>query len=240
MFQIAHTYIASQALDTEDPHIIVGAIIPDASISGWRTYISAVLNPQPTDTSGITFQDMHPVLRARSLARHINKNVALGVLTHSAVDVISHGGDDISRDKYDWRNPKAFSFGGERSWWARRFPKLEPKNYSRGMMMHNFAEVMLDCYVAQTHPEAATLLENSIKHVDAARIGADLATALGKNSEVIIAKVNAYLASTSGFVRMIRRAPRVNKDSLDEVLGNCIQTCESQAPEWYKLIKTSA
>ena len=117
MFQIAHTYIASTALGTTNPSAIVGAILPDASISGPKTYISAVLNPKPVDASGITFYDMHPVLRARSLTASLDRELALGILTHSLADTISHGGDDVSQNHFNWRHPVAYSFGGERGWW---------------------------------------------------------------------------------------------------------------------------
>lgn len=229
MFQIAHAYIASEVLHSDDPETIVGAILPDGGISGLGTYVKAVLGKSPAGVSGITFSDMHPSLQAMSLQQRMdNKSVARGILTHSVVDIVSHGSDSVSKENYNWRHESAYSFGGEDSWWGRRFPKLQVNSHSLGMLLHNFAEVELDAYVAQTYPETVELLLNAVQSVSVREIGKDLARAIGKNPQAIISNVEAYLRATSRFARIVEKMPRVNDAGLELVLRACIQKCKEK------------
>ena len=234
MFQTVHAHVASKVLGTIgrtiDPYAIIGAILPDASISSLLTYFAA-FNPasQASLSTRITFYDMHPLANARALVEGMkNKHVALGILTHSITDVVSHGGDDVSHKHYDWRHPTAYSFGGERGWWGRKFPRLQVKSYSGGMFLHNVAEGMLDRYVAQTYPEDVKLLLAAIKHVDVRGLSEDLAQALGKNPQAIEERIRAYLHSTTGFVRLVQRLPRVNPTGMEDVLEACVQKCKEE------------
>ncbi len=224
MFQIAHTYIAERTLGDGDTDVIVGAILPDAHIVGLFDLLKAIVDPKQ---GVITFYDMH-----QQTGRLFNKmqlsSVALGIMTHAAADTVSHGGDDIAPPFYDWRNPHAYSRGGEDSWWAKRFPRFAPRSYRLKALSHLIPELALDAYVAQTQPWAVELLQRAICEADAARIGVDLATALNKNPRAITQRVEEYLISTARFANFVRKLPRVNPAGMENVLQACIEKCRAE------------
>lgn len=233
MFQIAHAHIASRVSGRRDTATTIGAILPDASITGLKTYLAAVVNPNGQAASRlderITFYDMHPLARARALMASMrSKPVAMGILTHALADTVSHGGDDVSRENYNWRHPTAYSFGGEHGWWGSRFPRLQVNSYARGMFLHNVAEGMLDRYVAKTYPEDVGLLLGAIRYVDVRRLSADLAQALGKDPPAIEKRVREYLRATKKFVRRVQRLPHVNPAGMEDVLETCVQRCREE------------
>ncbi len=226
MFQIAHTYIAAQVLGDASEGSIVGAILPDANIINLSDLLKVIAD---TTYGGITFYDMHPKLQARELMRRMeHKDVARGILTHSAADIISHGGDDVAPRFYDWRNPHAYSRGGKDGWWAERFPRFAPNSYALKALSHIIPELALDAYVARTYPWAVALLQRSIHNANAARIGADLAVALNKDPRAVTRRVEEYLHSTTRFVKLVRRLPRVNPAGMEEVLAACVKKCEAE------------
>jgi len=161
MFQLTHIYVAEKVLG-KNPTMLLGSTLLDLPLVAenylnWTTFTGR--------------QKWHYNLK--------NPDLRKGILSHVAVDYISHG--KLNKNETDGTG---YSF----RWFEGRFPEL------RGMKWHSAPEWFLELYVAKEYPYVFDLFENAVKYADLIGISEDISQALGKNKTKMNHILDEYIA----------------------------------------------
>lgn len=160
MFPLTHIYVAEKVLG-KNPMMLFGAILLDLPLVAknyllWKNFRG----------------------RQKWYCKLKNSDLKKGILSHAAVDYISHG--KLNKNETDGTGYSFKYFKG-------RFPEL------RGMAWHKAPEWFLELYVAKKYPYVFDLFENAVKCADLIEVSEDISQALGKNKIKLCCLLDKYI-----------------------------------------------
>ncbi len=202
MFQLTHTYVASKVVG-DQPYVLFGAILPDISFLDDTNYLED--DHANVDDWIDTIEDAE---------------LKWGIITHRAVDEISHNG-------YSWDGPdKSFS-----QWCRTNFPK-----YKNSQTLHLATEYLVELYVARNYPEIIKTLDFAMKQVDVYWLSENLAPVLNENETKLTKKFKQYIGLVRTNSRIAEKMNFIAKNTDREAcLELCIKKCQNAIASWEDL-----
>jgi|GEM_PF-4683178 len=198
------------------PYAHLLAAHESANITSADYLYSAMFLPDLPAVTDLKWEEFEGVEKNRRIARKIgDKKIGMGLISHGAVDEITHGKD------LEYMSHKSAAV----KWFYDKFKNWRPVNYRRRFVLHFLFEGMTELHVIRKHPYVLEMYEDVVRKANVRRIARLFAAATGHRAEFVgdalertsgLSKFGFLLSQTLAWL-----SPNRFK-SVDPVLRACI------------------